>query len=184
MKAARLVFLALGALSACLAQTPVNPHAAILQDFDKRVSEYVKMRKTIEGKLPKLKATPSQAEIASHERELSHMLRQARQSAAQGDIFTPEIGAEFRRVIGITMQQGADAARIKESLKTAEPVNLRVAVNDKYPKKVPLQSTPPTLLLNLPRLPPEVEYRLVGHTLVLRDMKSNLIVDFMTNSMP
>jgi len=183
MKAARLVFLALGALSACLADTPVNPHAAILQDFDKRVSEYVKMRKTTEGKLPKLKATPSQAEIASHERELADMLREARQSAAQGDIFTPEISAEFRRLIGLTMQ-GANAARIKESLKTAEPVNLRVAVNDVYPKKVPLQSTPPTLLLNLPRLPPELEYRLVGHTLVLRDVKSNLIVDFMTNAMP
>ena len=183
MKAARLVFLALGALSACLAQTPVNPHAAILQDFDKRVGEYVKMRKTIEGKLPKLKATPSQAKISSHERKLADMLRQERQSAAQGDIFTPEISAEFRRLIGIAMQ-GANTARIKESLKTAEPVNLRVAVNNRYPKKIPLQSTPPTLLLNLPRLPPEVEYRLVDHTLVLRDVKSNLIVDFMTNAMP
>ncbi len=183
MKAARLAFLALGALSACLAQTPVNPHAAILQDFDKRVGEYVKMRKTIEGKLPKLKATPSQAKISSHERKLADMLRQERQSAAQGDIFTPEISAEFRRLIGIAMQ-GANTARIKESLKTAEPVNLRVAVNNRYPKKIPLQSTPPTLLLNLPRLPSEVEYRLVDHTLVLRDVKSNLIVDFMTNAMP
>ena len=78
------------------------------------------------------------------------MLRQARQSAAQGEIFTPEISAEFRRLIGITMQ-GANAPRIKGSLKTAEPVNLRVAVNDVYPKKVPLQSTPPTLLMNPPK---------------------------------
>jgi len=183
MKAARLVFSVLCAVPACLAQTPVNPHSAILQDFDKRVSDYVKMRKTIEGKLPKLKVTPSQAEIRNHERALADMLRQARQSAAQGDIFTPEISAEFRRLIGITMQ-GADAARIKGSLKTAEPVILRVAVNDVYPKQAPLQSTPPTLLLNLPRLPPELEYRLVGRTLVLRDVKSNLIVDFMANAMP
>src|SRR5437879_3173020 len=116
MKSIRLVFPALCAVSACLAETPVNPHAAILQDFDKRVSEYVKMRKTMEGKLPKLKSTPSQTEIASHERELAHMLRHARQSAAQGDIFTPEINEEFRRLIGMTMQ-GANTARIKDSLK-------------------------------------------------------------------
>jgi hypothetical protein len=183
MKSIQLILLALCVLRVSLADTPVNPHAAILQDFDKRVSEYVKLRKTLEGKAPKLKATPSPAEIASHEQKLAGMIRQARESAKQGDIFTPEISAEFRRLIGITMQ-GADAARIKESLKKAEPVNLRIAVNDVYPKKVPLQSTPPTLLLNLPRLPPELEYRLVGHSLVLRDVKSNLIVDFMMNAMP
>jgi len=38
-------------LSACLADTPVN-RTHILQDFDKRVNEYVKLRKTLEGKLP------------------------------------------------------------------------------------------------------------------------------------
>jgi len=70
-------------------------------------------------------------------------------------------------------------------LRHAEPVKpLNLQVNDKYPEGVPLQSTPPSLLLDLPKLPPEVEYRIVGHDLVLRDVKANLIVDFVNNVIP
>jgi hypothetical protein len=36
---------------------------------------------------------------------------------------------------------------------------------------------PPSLLLNLPELPKELEYRFVGRELVLRDSAANLIVD-------
>ena len=101
--------------------------------------------------------------------------------ARQGDIFTPEISAEFRRLIGIT-RQGPEAQRIHESLKHAEPLRPRpLRVNAAYPAKVPLQSTPPSLLLNLPKLPPELEYRVVGHDLILRDIEANLIVDFIVN---
>jgi hypothetical protein len=42
---------------------------------------------------------------------------------------------------------------------------------------VPLQSTPPSLLENLPPLPPEIEYRITGADLVLLDAKANMVVD-------
>jgi hypothetical protein len=45
-----------------------------------------------------------------------------------------------------------------------------------------LQSTPPTLLANLPRLPGELEYRIVGQTLVLYDVSSDLIADLLPNA--
>lgn len=179
MKPILVVFLA---VSACLGQPPVNPHAAILQDFDRRMAEYVKFRKTIEAKLPKLKSTPAQSKIVGHERDLGRMIRAERQSAKQGDIFTPQISAEFRRLVGL--MQGKETARVKDSIRSAEPVRLRLGVNDAYPKTAPLQSTPPTLLLNLPKLPPEIEYRLVGRALVLRDVKANLVVDFVNDFMP
>jgi hypothetical protein len=43
---------------------------------------------------------------------------------------------------------------------------------------------PPTLLLNLPRLPNELQYRIVGTTLVLYDVSSNLIADLLPNALP
>jgi hypothetical protein len=49
---------------------------------------------------------------------------------------------------------------------------------------LPLQSTPPSLLANFPELPKEVEYRIVGHNLILRDVDANLIIDFLTNAIP
>jgi hypothetical protein len=79
--------------------------------------------------------------------------------------------------------QGPEAQRIRKSLEHAEPVQGQLRVNAPYPS-VPLQSTPPSLLLNLPPLPSEVDYRLVGRALVLRDVQANLIVDFVPNAIP
>ena len=68
-------------------------------------------------------------------------------------------------------------------MKHAEPLAPRpLQVNDAYPPATPLQSTPPSLLLNLPPLPPDLEYRVVGHALILRDIDANLIVDFIPNA--
>jgi hypothetical protein len=164
-------------------QQPANPDAVTQADFDKRVTEYVKLHKSLESKLPKLKPTPSPEEISHHEHELREKIRHERRAIAPGNIFTPQIAAEFRRLIGIAMQ-GAGAARVEQSLKNAEPVQLRLTVNSAYPAGVPLQSTPPTLLLNLPKLPQEVAYRVVDHELVLLDVKANLVVDFMTYAIP
>ena len=56
-------------------------------------------------------------------------------------------------------------------------------MNKKYPKNLPLQSTPPTLLLNLPLLPKELQYRIVGSTLFLYDEPSDLVVDLIPDAM-
>jgi len=154
------------------------------KDFDQRVGEYVKLRKTAREGLHKLKPTKSPGTIETHEKGLAHRIRELRRDARQGDIFTPDVCAEFRRLIGITMQ-GEEAMRIRRSLRRAEPVHLKtLRVNRSYPAGVPLQSTPPTLLLNLPKLAPEVEYRFVGRALILRDVEANLVVDFIPDAIP
>jgi len=80
---------------------------------------------------------------------------------------------------------GPDGKQIRASLRSAEPVRgIRLQVNATYPEKAPLQSTPPTLLLDLPTLPSELEYRIVGRDLVLRDVAANLIVDLLPNALP
>ena len=71
------------------------------------------------------------------------------------------------------------------SLHHAEPViDVKVQVNAVYPENVPLQSTPPSILINLPKLPPELDYRIVGHNLVLRDVGANIIVDYIPGAIP
>src|SRR6266851_4294356 len=91
---------------ACLlhAQTVVNPHSALLSDFEKRVAAYAKLHKAVEAKLPALKATPSPEVVADYQHALATGIRAARQSAGQGEIFPPEIAAEFHRLIEMTMQ--------------------------------------------------------------------------------
>lgn len=169
---------------AATAQETVNRESPVLKDFEKRVADYVKLHRLAMSEIHGLKPTASPEKIEQHEHLLAGRIRELRRDAARGSVFTPEISAEFGRLIAGTMQ-GPEARRIRESLSHAAPVRLRaLRVNESYPSTAPLQSTPPSLLLNLPRLPPEVEYRVVGNDLVLRDVEANLIVDFITNAIP
>ncbi len=158
-------------------------HGRAVQQFEQRVDAYLKLRQTVEAKLPPLKPTQSAETINRHESDLAAGIRAARGSAKQGDIFTPPVAAEFRRLIGVTMS-GPQAVRIQESLNNAEPVRKRLQVNDSYPDTAPRQSTPPTLLLNLPRLPHGLGYRIAGHDLLLLDEEANLIVDLIPTVIP
>ncbi|MGA3041258.1 MAG: hypothetical protein ABSF54_10780 [Bryobacteraceae bacterium] len=165
-----------------VAAETVNQGAAILKDFDGRVVDYVKLHKTVQPESHRLKPTKSPEAIKHYQDSLARGIRAARRGARQGDVFTPKITAEFRRLIELTMH-GPEAGAIRESLRHAEPLAPRaLRVNEAYPPAIPLQSTPPSLLLNLPPLPAELEYRVVGHTLILRDKDANLIVDFIRNA--
>lgn len=167
------------------AQTPVNPGAAFAQEFENRVAEYVKLHKSADSALPPLKRpTESSAEIEHHKHELRKGIVARRPGVVQGNIFSPAISSEFRRLITLAYQD--DAKRIQKSLLSSEPGTgrLRIRVNENYPDGIPLQTMPPSLLLNLPALPPELEYRLVGRDLILRDVAANLVVDMVTAAIP
>jgi hypothetical protein len=177
----KITILICAVLGCAAAQQAVNADALKIQEFENRVSDYIKLHKQAASDLDGLKPTKEPEKITNHEEMLAAKIRQARKDARQGDIFTPPIADEFRRLIGITMK-GERAAHIRASLRHAEPVRLSLAVNDVYPRSVPLQSTPPTLLLNLPELPKHVEYRIVGRALVLRDVDANIVVDFIPDA--
>src|SRR5882757_7749867 len=106
----------------------VNQDSRIVGDFLNRVNEYMKIHKKVNDKLPPLKPTTSPEKIEHHERALAHGIREAREHAHAGDIFTPEIADLFRRLIAQTMQ-GADGARIRQSLQHAEPVKVELRIN-------------------------------------------------------
>ena len=82
-----------------------------------------------------------------------------------------------------TVMRGPQGADVLSTLASHEPVNVEVTANRPYPPRTPLQTMPPTLLEALPKLPPELEYRIVGNALILRDRVANLVIDFMPNAM-
>lgn len=162
----------------------VNPDSALSQDFEKQIKDYMKLRKQAEAGIPALKSTTSAHKINEHRRLLASSIQGARPQAKQGDIFSPAITQEFKHLISIGYQ-GADAVKVRTSLRHDEPVNdVLVRVNAVYPEHIPLQTMPPSILLNLPDLPRELDYRIVGHTLVLRDVGANLIVDYIPGAIP
>jgi hypothetical protein len=151
----------------------------LVKDFQTRVEKYLNLHK-ITGIAKK--TTDSPDKLAEQKQQAAEKIRESRPAAKQGDIFTPEIGAYFKKQIAATLQ-GPEGPKVRASLRRAEPLpNIRLEVNQRYPQKLPLQSTPLTLLLNLPRLPGELQYRIVGSTLVLYDTLSNLIVDLLPDA--
>ena len=84
--------------------------------------------------------------------------------------------------------KGKGSEPVKDTARQGNPVHegkpFTPKVNEGYPEDAPLSSVPPTLLARLPELPKELEYRLVGRHLILHDVESSLIVDFMPNALP
>src|SRR5436190_11547459 len=60
------------------AQPAVNAGAAAIQDFQKRVDEYVALHKKQEDTLPKLSKDSTPQQIDAHERSLSKLIQDAR----------------------------------------------------------------------------------------------------------
>lgn len=170
-----------------LAQDRVTPTArpedtATQQDFERRVSKYLDLRNHLDDAAGK--KTASAAEAAAHQKQLAEKVRAQRAATQHGDIFTPQITEFFKRQLKASFR-GDNGRRMRASLAHAEPLpKLKLAVNDAYPSQLPLQSTPPSLLLSLPRLPSGIEYRFVGRDLILYDSATNLIVDFLHEALP
>jgi hypothetical protein len=167
-----------------LAQDNVNPQAAAIVDFEKRIDDYLSLTKRLSKGNPVNEPTDQPHLILERQHELARKIREARNDVKQGAIFTPEIAKEFRRLLGIAMAAQKNNADIQKSLARAEPVRLVMRVNEPYPPEVPLQSMPATILMNLPRLPQQLEYRIAGHALVLRDTAANLVVDLIPDAIP
>lgn len=155
--------------------------SSAVKEFQARIESYLSAKK--KQNIAK-KPTDSPGKLAQEKQQTAEKIRESRPEAQRGDIFTPTVTTYFKQQIEGTLR-GPDGGKVRASLRHAEPLpNVQLRVNAKYPRNLPLQSTPPTLLMNLPPLPKELQYRIVGSTLVLYDMSSGLVVDFIPGAIP
>jgi hypothetical protein len=161
---------------------PVNPLGAAVLEFHKRIQEYMKVHNEAEGKVPNLKRTDDPVEISAREKKLAEMIMTLRAGAQPGDIFAREYQPYFLQIVQDDFRKRTLADR--RALMQELPKGVKVSVNTIYPTTIPLPTFPATLLRKLPDLPPELEYRIVGRHLILRDVKANLIVDALYDVVP
>ena len=158
-------------------QTAVNAQGAATLEFQKRIQAYLKIHNEAETKVPNLKKTDDPKEIADRENALGQMIMTLRAGAQPGEIFAPEYQPYFIKIVQDDFK--TRSARDRKAIIVELPKNMKVDINTVYPTTIPLATFPPVLLRKLPDLPPELEYRLVGRSLILRDVKANLIVDIL-----
>ena len=168
------------------AQTPANPDPVkpdftivvqgtfdpeTLAEFNRRVEDYVALRSRMEVGLPPLVVTTNADDIERFEHRLTERIGHARGSR-RGQVFAPAMEGQVKRMLA-THADAATVALIMED----GPGEFDVDVNETYSKRYALATMPPKLLLLLPDLPKDLEYRFVGRHLILRDARANMIID-------
>ena len=164
------------------AQPAVNQQAAATVEFQNRIKAYLKTHNDAEAKVPNLKSTDDPKELHSREDALGKTIASLRAGAQPGDIFAKEYQPYFIKIIQDDFRQRPAVDR--KALVHELPKTVKIDINMSYPTSLPLETFPAVLLRKLPDLPPELEYRIVGRNLILRDVKANLIVDILRNVVP
>jgi hypothetical protein len=162
--------------------TTVVQELVATQQFQQRVDEYVFLHRVLEGPLPLPRPTTNPEEIRMARRALGERMQAARAGAKQGDIISPEVALMFKRRIAACLTPGEWQAILTELATDEEGVPIPVVplrVNMPWPEQVPFGFVPPQMLSTLPPLPPELQYRIIGSSLVLWDDHADLIVDFL-----
>lgn len=179
------------AVCACAASALANPAqsrrandaAPVSTVFAARVRAYVALQKKLEGSLSAQKSSTEAEQITGRQDALARSIAAARRDARQGDIFSPDVAAHLRTIIRDAFQ-GPDGKNMRRTIQEGDPEQATfLQVNLVYPEEIPLGTMPPMLLRRLPALPAELAYRIIGRALVLKDVKTNLIVDFIPDAM-
>lgn len=162
------------------------PANAAFTEFKENLQRYLDTRAGVEGSLPKLTGTKDPQKIAERASLLAAGIQASRKNAKPGDIFTPKVAAEFRRILtaDAAARTPADRANIMAEVPAKSPVINGLYPTDSATGPTALASFPPKLLAVLPELPESVEYRFLGQALVLRDASANLIIDYLAGVAP
>ena len=159
-----------------------NAQGAATKAFLDRLNEYVAFHNNVEKMVPPLKETATPSEISQREAALGAALIKQRPDAKEGDFLIKEYQPYIVKIIKDDFAHRSLADR--KALIVELPKNLKVGVNMVYPTALPLATFPGNLLKAMPDLPKELEYRIVGRHLILRDVTGSVIVDLMRDVFP
>jgi len=171
-------------LIAAQAQSPLATpaEARLIADFDTRVKAYYDLRDKVDGGAARQRQTKEPEKLEAQRKALAANIQKARATAKPGDIFTAEIQPLIKRLLKPAVK-GTDGKENTNTLKEENPI-VELKVNAPYPEKQPLSIVPPDVLLQLPKLPKDLEFRFIRKHLLLYDSRASLIVDFIYNAIP
>jgi len=181
--------------------TPPPPTTAAdakgLTEFANAVKAYVDLHQRAEAGLPKLPDRADPAAVTAHQKALADAIRKSGPRPRQGHVFVANIQPFFKRLLAPELKgPGTAETREKVAEGNPEPAEGLPRDPDVKPRDVPLapyadysagapvSTVPPPVLLKMPQLPKELDYRFVGKNLLLRDTVANTVVDFIPEAVP
>jgi hypothetical protein len=181
--------------------TPPPPRTAAdakgLTEYSNAVKAYVALHDRAEAGLSKLPDQADPAKVAAHQKALAEAIRASGPRPRPGHVFVPNIQPFFRRALAPELK-GPGTAETRDKVGEGNPEAAKGLPGDPdvkardvsvvpyvdYPADAPVSTVPAPVLLRMPQLPKELEYRFVGKSLVLRDTEANIIVDVIPGAVP
>lgn len=156
-----------------------------VEQFMAATRNYAALHRLVELSVAPIDITSDPAAINRSTRQLAAVLRVERRNARAGDFFTDDVAPILRaRISEALAERGftpGDVLTAEAASGVASTAAL-LRVNDTFPW-IYASAMFPCVLHVLPELPPELQYRIVGRTLVLIDVHASLVVDVLPNAL-
>ena len=166
-----------------------DPTARALAEFAVQVDEYARLHRSAVRSVAPFRRGLSAAEVWARQERLADTIRARRPQARQGDLFTPAARLVIVEIVQgfLRSPEGASARErvARDNPATETPLTpVVLTVNGTYAHGASFSTLPPKLLMRLPSLPREVEFRFVGKHLLLRDTFADIILDHILDVAP
>jgi hypothetical protein len=157
--------------------------AAAIKQFDDAIAKYMALRQRLRSEVSGPVKDSSSSQINNASDALAGSIQRARRDAQVGSICNASVAAVIKR-------------RIADAVRTEQLVSVLADIDDeggagpspklhlRLPVTEQMATMPAALLKVLPPLPKELEYRILGRYLVLRDVDASLIIDYIPAAVP
>jgi hypothetical protein len=156
---------------------------AAVKDFNKAIADYMALRRRLRSEVSGPVKNSSSSQVTNASDALAAAIERARPDAKVGSIFTPAIAAVIKKQITDAIRDD-DLEDVLSDIDDEQVTALKPAVHLRLPVSAQMATMPPSLLKVLPPLPKELEYRILGRYLVIRDVDASLILDYIPAAVP
>lgn len=164
------------------AAAPADDAAAVAQ-FEAAIAKYMAVRERLRGEISGPVANSSPTELNRASDALAAAIQRARRGAKVGTIFAVPIASVVKRRVTDVIRRDNLGPLLAE-IDDDEPAIKFPAIHLRFPGPAQMATMPPSLLDALPPLPKQLEYRIVGDYLILRDIDAALILDYIPAAVP
>jgi hypothetical protein len=147
-----------------------------LQQFQRAIADYLALRARLSKEIVAPSPNATAAQISAASDALARAVQRARPKPPPGAFFDASAAARIRAKLRELL---ASNAALLEGIDDEVSTPRAPEVYARFPQALPIATMPPSLLAVLPTLPPELEYRLIGEDLVLRDVVAAMILDIL-----
>ena len=159
------------------------PEDEAIAQFHLALGGYLALRRNLLTETSGPAPNSSAVQLTDASDALAGAIQRARRSASIGELFLPAVVAVVKRRVDAAVRR-ENLGPVLATIDDEEPRVREPKLHMRFPGAAQMATMPGALLAALPILPKELEYRIVGRYLVLRDVEAALIIDYVADVIP